>query len=73
MLPIDRLQGYIAEEIEKHSQTAGLIALADAITDLANRPIGLNINGRQFATATAGDTDSVNGIRSRLTERGLAL
>lgn len=70
---IDKLQGYIGKEIEKHNQTAGLIALAESIAQLASRPIGLNINGRQFAQATAGDSDSVNGIRSRLTERGLTL
>jgi phage-related minor tail protein len=73
VLPIEKLRGFIGTEIERHSQTAGLMALAESIRDLADRPIGLNVNGRQFATAVAGDADSVNGFRSRLTERGLAL
>ncbi len=70
---IDKLQGYIGEEIEKHNQNAGLIALAQSIAELANRPIGLNVNGRLLAEATAGDTDNVNGMRTRLLDRGLIL
>lgn len=73
LVRIDKLQGYIGEELEKHNQNAGLIALAKSIAELADRPIGLNINGRQFAQALAGDTDSVNGLRTRLAERGLSL
>ncbi len=73
ILPIDRLQGYITGAIEKSMNVVNLDTLAAAVEDLANRPVELNINGRQFAIATAGDTDSVNGIRTRLTERGLAL
>lgn len=48
-------------------------ALWDAIEDLANRPIELNINGRQFALATASDSDNVNGVRSTLKTRGLII
>ena len=70
---IDKLQGYIGEEIEKHNQNAGLIALAESITRLADRPIGLNVNGRHIAEAIAGDSDSVNGIRTSLLDRGLIL
>ena len=73
VLPIEKLRDFIGTEIESHSQTAGLMALAESIRELADRPIGLNVNGRQFATAVAGDADSVNGLRSRLIERGLAL
>ena len=73
VLPIDRLQGYVTEAIQRTSAQQDLTPLVNAIEELANRPIGLNINGRQFATATAGDADSVNGTRTRLTERGLAL
>lgn len=73
ILPIDRLQGYIAGAIEKSMNVVNLEALAASIEDLANRPVELNINGRQFATATAGDTDNVGGLRSRLKERGLIL
>jgi hypothetical protein len=73
VLPIDRLQGYIAGAIERSSQTINLQSLANAIEDLANRPIAMNINGRQFALATAGDSDRVNGLRNRIVERGVLL
>lgn len=73
VLPIDRLQGYVTEAIQRTRAQQDLTPLVNAIEELANRPIGLNINGRQFATATAADADSVNGTRTRLTERGLAL
>lgn len=73
VLPIDKLQGYISGAIERSAQTVNLQALADSIEELANRPISMNINGRHFAQATAGDSDSVNGMRSRLLDRGLVL
>lgn len=73
ILPIDRLEGYISNAIEKSSQNANLLALADSISRLADRPIEMSINGRQFALATAGDGDSVNGLRSSFKSRGLAL
>lgn len=73
ILPIDRLEGYIAGAIEKTMQVADVQALADAIEDLANRPIMLNLNGRNFATATASDTDNVNGLRTSFKSRGLVL
>ena len=73
VLPIDRLQGYIAGAIEKSSQVVNLQSLADAIEDLANRPVALNINGKQFALATASSTDSVSGMRSRFVDRGIIL
>lgn len=49
------------------------MALWNAIEDLANRPIELNINGRQFALATASDSDNVNGVRSTFKTRGLII
>lgn len=73
ILPIDRLEGYIAGAIEKTMQVADVQALADAVEDLANRPILLNVNGKNFATATANDTDNVNGLRSSFKSRGLVL
>lgn len=73
VLPIDRLEGYISGAIEKAQNSVNLNALAAAIEDLANRPVALNINGRQFALATAGDGDSVNGLRSTFKSRGLVL
>lgn len=73
ILPIDRLEGYISGAIEKAQNVVNLQSLADAIEDLANRPIQMNINGRQFATATAYDSDGVNGLRTTFKNRGLAL
>ena len=73
VLPIDRLQGYVTEAIARTTAQQDLTPLVDAIERLAERPIGLSVNGRQFATATAGDADNVNGIRQRLTGRGLTL
>lgn len=73
VLPIDRLEGYISGAIEKAQNVVNLDSLAAAIEDLANRPMVMNINGRQFATATASDGDSVNGLRSSFKSRGLAL
>ena len=73
VLPIDKLQGYITGAIEKTMQTANIQTLAAAIEDLASRPIAIGINGREFAMATANDTDSLNGMRTRLQNRGLIL
>lgn len=73
ILPIDRLQGYITGAIEKSMNVVNLESLAAAVEDLANRPVQMNINGRQFAVATAGDTDNVSGMRTRFKERGLIL
>lgn len=73
ILPIDKLQGYIMGAIEKTQNVINLDTLAAAVEDLANRPIEMNINGRQFALATAGDTDNVSGMRNRFKERGLIL
>lgn len=73
ILPIDRLQGYISSAIDRTMQTNNLQALVNAVEDLASRAIELNINGRQFAVATAADTDTVSGNRFALTKRGLAL
>ena len=73
VLPIEKLEDYISGAIERAQNVVNLNALANAIEDLANRPINLNVNGRTFAVATAGDSDSVNGFRSTLQGRGLAL
>ena len=73
IIPLDKLEGYIAGAIEKTMQMNNIQALANAVEDLANRPIELNINGRQFALATASDSDSVNGLRSSFKSRGLVL
>lgn len=73
VIPIDKLQSYISGSVERAMQVVNMQALVYAIEDLANRAIELNINGRKFATATAGDADIVNGDRMQLTKRGLAL
>ena len=73
ILPIDRLQGYVSQAIEKSMPAINLGELAGSIEDLANRPIVIKVNGKEFARATAGDTDSVNGQRTLFRKRGLAL
>ena len=73
ILPIDKLEDYISDAIEKKMGVVNLKALANSIEDLANRPIVMNVNGRQFAIATASDSDGVNGLRSAFKSRGLAL
>lgn len=73
VLPIDKLEGYVANAIEKSMTVVNMESLANAIADLASRPISMNINGRQFAYATASDGDSVNGLRSSFRTRGLAI
>ena len=73
ILPIDRLQGYIANVIDKHVQSVDMTPFVEAIEDLANRPVEMSINGRRFASATASDTDNVSGIRNRFKTRGLAI
>ena len=73
VLPINKLEGYIANAVEKTQNVVNLDKLVSAIEDLANRPNVIDINGRTVATATAGDFDSVNGLRNILSERGLVL
>lgn len=73
IIPIDKLQTYISSAIDKTMQVVNINALVAAVEDLANRPVIMNVNGRQFAVATASDTDSVNGNRLALSKRGLAL
>ncbi len=74
VLPIDRLEGYISGAIEKaQSNAVNMQILANAMEHLASRPIQLDINGRQFATATASDGDIVNGLRNSFKSRGLVL
>lgn len=59
--------------LDKSMQMLNMSQLISAIEALANRAIDLNINGHRFATATAADTDTVNGGRISLKNRGLAL
>lgn len=73
ILPIEKLEDYVSNAVEKTMQQTNLRALVNAIEDLANRPIEMNINGRRVATATASDSDSVNGLRQTFRGRGLVL
>ncbi len=68
---VDTVASMIQNAVTRSMQTFNLSALADAIEDMASRPIEMNINGRQFALATASDGDSVNGLRSTFKSRGL--
>lgn len=73
ILPIDKLEGYVANAVQKNIRQTDISPLVNAVQSLADRAIELNINGRNFATATAGDADNVNGLRSSLLSRGLIL
>ncbi len=70
--PIDVLQEYVAQAVEQ-AMDASLRHLASSIDAMSRRPIVLQINGRRFAAATAGDTDDALGTRQALLERGLCL
>ena len=72
VLPIEKLQMFIENVIQKNSHDTELI---DAINNLANREIRnvLTINDTEFATATATANDHVSGTRLNLSERGVAI
>lgn len=59
--------------LDTQLQKFNFAEFVSAVKDLSNRPIELNINGRQFALATASDTDNVNGLRNVFKSRGLEL
>lgn len=69
----DTLMGMIQSAVDRASGSADIEALADAIADLATRPARIYIGDRQVALATASAADSVNGLRSTLKSRGLAM
>lgn len=73
VIPIDKLQSYISSAIDRTMQTANIQALVAAVENLADRAIELNINGKQFAVATASDSDVANGNRLVLQKRGLVV
>lgn len=73
IIPIDKLQSFMYGALERTMQRDNVSQLVAAVEDLANRPIELSINGQKFAVATAADTDTVNGGRMVLRQRGLAL
>lgn len=73
VLPINKLEGYISNAIEKAQNVVNLDRMAAAIEDLAKRPSVFRIGDRDIAIATASANDSVNGLRSSFKSRGLAL
>ena len=73
VLPINKLEVYIANAIEKTQNVVNLDRMAAAIEDLANRPNIFRISDRDIAIATASASDSVSGLRSSFKTRGLAL
>lgn len=73
VLPINKLEGYIANAIEKTQNVVNLDRMAAAIEDLATRPNIFRISDRDIAIATASASDSVSGLRSSFKNRGLAL
>lgn len=73
IIPIEKLQSFMDGALERTLQRDNISQLVAAVEDLANRPIELSINGQKFAVATARDTDTVNGGRIALRQRGLAL
>lgn len=70
---VDTVSRMIQSAVDRSMRAFEIQDLATAIEDLAQRPIELNINGRQFALATASDNDSVGGLRATFRNRGLAL
>lgn len=73
ILPIEKLPELLAPLLDRQARAADLSPLVEVIADLASRPLAMNIDGKRFAYATAGATDSVGGIRDSFAGRGLAL
>ena len=73
VLPIDRLEGYIENAIERTQQVVNFDNLANAIERLADRAIQVRIGDRVVAEATASATDNVHGLRNAFRSRGLVL
>lgn len=73
IIPIEKLQSFMNGALERSFARDNISQLVAAVEDLANRPIEMSINGQKFAVATAADTDTVNGGRIALRQRGLAL
>lgn len=73
ILPIDKLEGYVANAVEKVQRQTDFRPLASAIEKLAERAVEVKINDKTIATATASANDNVNGLRSAFRGRGLIL
>lgn len=68
-----QLGDYVASAIDSNSPYAILSSLIDAVEDLANRAIVLDVDGQRFAEVIASASDNVSGNRMNLRSRGLAL
>lgn len=68
-----QLGDYVSSAIDRNSPYAILGSLIDAVEDLANRAIVLDVDGKRFAEVTASASDNVSGNRLNLRSRGLAL
>ena len=71
--PIGDLLGYMIEALDAKFGSSDASGIIDAIEDLADRVISIEIDGKQLARATASDADRVNGSRQNLVRRGVAL
>lgn len=71
--PISDLLYYMMEALDAKFGPSDNGALIDAIEDLADRVISIEINGKQLARATASDNDRASGSRQKLINRGVSL
>lgn len=73
ILPIEKLEDYVANAVEKTQQRYNFNALANAIEHLASRAVEVKVGDMTIATATASANDRVNGLRTAFIDRGLVL
>lgn len=71
--PISELQHYMLEALRANTDYGMLEDLIYAVEDLANRPVSVEIDGRNVALATASHADRVSGSRAKLAKRGVSL
>lgn len=69
--PISTLQDYVRIAVES-ADSAATSRIVAAIDKLADRVTVLEVDGREFARATAGQRDHVDGARQGFADRGLA-
>ncbi len=69
--PISTLQDYVRIAVES-ADSAATSRIVAAIDKLADRVTVLEVDGREFARATAGQRDRVDGARQGFADRGLA-
>lgn len=71
--PLGDLLGYMIEAIDARFGQTDISPLVDAIEDLSDRVISIEIDGKQVARTTASHADRVNGSRQQLINRGVSL